>query len=214
MSFNNYYLLDDMEKYFPNFNRNEYEYKSEEELIDICREYYKEHLPVDATTWIRVNIPDDKLIYKEGCGKQIRFIRDIIYRNLFFSKEYPKAEKDSFDDEQEKYNSFQPMVISTHRSKSVILPVMEIDLKSVGVKIILRNNFYNWNITVESEKDIECDFKGTFTDERYHYCFCEGFPKEKIHGIYKDNHKKFTCCIVSDYELFTFMWLLREYLYQ
>ena len=106
------------------------------------------------------------------------------------------------------------MVISTHRSKSVLLPVMEINLKSVGVKLVFRDNFYNWNVTVESEKDIECDFRGTFTDESYHYCFCEGFPSDRIYGMYKDNHKKFTCCINSDYELFTFMWLLREYLYR
>ena len=91
MSIENYYLLDDMEKYFPNFNREEYEDKSAEELISICRPYYREHLPVDVTTWIRVNKPDEKLIYKDGCGRQICFIRDTICRNLFFYKEYPEV---------------------------------------------------------------------------------------------------------------------------
>lgn len=215
MSIENYYLLDDMEKYFPNFNREEYESKSAEELISICRPYYREHLPIDVTTWIRVNKPDEKLIYKEGCGRQVCFIRDTIYRRLFFEIEFPSAKDNPYSDESSKaYEDFQPFVISTHCSKSVILPVMEIDLKSVGVKLVFRNNFYNWNVTVESEKDIECDFKETFTDESYHYCFCEGFPGGRRHGMYKDNHKKFTCCIYNDYELFTFMWLLREYLYR
>ena len=210
----NYYILYDMEKYFPNFNRKEYEDKSEEELIGICRKYYREHLPVDVTAWIRVNQPDKKLLFKDGCGKQVCFIRDTICRNLFLYEEYPEAKGGKWDDEiYKKIKAFQPKVISTHCSKSVILPVMEIDLKSVDVKLVLRYNFYDWNVTIESEKDIDCDFKGTFTDEDYRYCFCQGFPKERIYGMYKENHKKFTCCITSDYELFTFMWLLREYLY-
>lgn len=215
MSFENYYILNDMEKYFPNFNKEEYENKSVEELINICRSYYREHLPIDVTTWIRVNKPDEKLLYKKGCGRQVCFIRDTICRNLLFYEEYPEAKEDRLNDETyRKSEEFQPKVISTHCSKSVTLPVMEIDLKSVSVKLVFRDNFYNWNVTVESEKDIDCDFKGTFTDGNYNYCFCEGFPSERIHGMYKDNHKKFTCCINSDYELFTFMWLLREYLYR
>lgn len=209
------YLLDDMEKYFPNFKREEYENKTIKELITICRSYYREHLPVDITTWIHVNEPDEKLLYKDGCIKQVCFIRDNICRNLFLFKEYPKAQEDNLEDEiYKKSKMFQPMVISTHRSKSVLLPVMEIDLESVGVKLVFRNNFYDWNVTIESQKDIDCDFKGTFIDEDYHYCYCEGFPKDRIHGMYKDNHKKFTFCINSDYELFTFMWLLRDYLYR
>lgn len=172
-------------------------------MISICRPYYKEHLPVDVTTWIRVNEPDEKLIYKKGCGKQVCFIRDTICRGLFFDNEFPNLKDDPYSDESSKaYEDFQPMVISTHRSKSVLLPVMEINLKSVGVKFVFRDNFYNCNVTVESENDIDCDFKETFTDENYHYCYCEGIPKDRIHGMYKDNHKKFTCCINNDYELF------------
>lgn len=209
----NYYLLDDMEKYFPDFKREEYEDKTIEELISICKPFYLEHLPVDVTTWYRVNEPDEKLLYKKGCGRQVVLIRDTIYRNLFFDKEYPYL-NDSFNEESMKiYEDFQPLVISTHRSKSVILPVMEMKLKRVGVNLVLRDNFYNWNVSVESENDIECDFKNIFTDDRYGYCYCEGFPKERIYGMYKDNHKNFTCCIGDDYKLFTFMWLLKEYLY-
>ena len=212
----NYYLLDDMEKYFPDFNRDEYKDKSIEELINICRPYYKEHLPVDVTTWFHVNEPDEKLIYRHGCGKQIVFIRDTIYRGLFFYKEHPEAEdiEVRFNEEScNRYDSFQPMVISTHVSKSVTLPVMEIELKSVGVKLVFRDNFHDWNISIESENDIECDFMGTFTDDDSHYRYCQGFPIEHIHGMYKNNHKKFTICIHTDYQLFTFMWLLRNHLY-
>lgn len=195
MSYENSYILDHMEKYFPDFNREEYEDKTVDELVSICRPYYREHLPVDLQAWFSVNIPEDKMLYKKAARDSIIFIRDII-TNLFFNKE------------------FTPMVISTHTSKSIKLPVVEIDLKSVGVKIVLRDNLYDWNVSIESENDIECDFMDTFKDENYHMCYCQGFPKDRIHGMYKDNHKKFTCYIGNDYTLFTFLWLLRDYLYK
>lgn len=206
----NYYLLDDMEKYFPNFNRSEYEHMSEEELIPICRQYYAEHLPVDVTTWIRVNEPDEKLIYKKGQGRQVCFIRDDIMRNMFFNLEN-KDLNGKYD--HDRYESFQPRVISTHHSKSVLLPVMEIELKSVGIKMVFRDNFYCWNISIESENPIEFEHKGLINDDSYHYCFCEGFPKDRIHGKYLEDHKKFTMYIRNDYDLYTFMFLLRDYLY-
>lgn len=204
MSNDNYYLLDDMEKYCPNFKRDKYEDKSKETLIPIFREYYASHLPVDVTTWIRVNEPSKDLIYKEGSGKQIVFLRDVITRGLFYS-----CENGNYD--HEKYDSFQPKVISTHTSKSVTLPVMKICLPSVGVEMIFRNNFYDWNVSIKSEKFLDFDHKGLINDDRD--CFYQGFPDEWKFGNYNDNHKQFTICIGSDYDLYAFMFLLKDYLY-
>ena len=104
-------------------------------------------MPVDVTTWIRVNTPDDKLICKDGQGKQVVFIRDTIVRHMFYEGEW----------DSKRYDEFQPKVISTHMSKSVLLPVMEIYLKEYGILLTLRNNFYNWNISVESEHEVIFD---------------------------------------------------------
>jgi len=198
----NYYLLDDMEKYQNDFNRKAYEHLSEQDLIPIFREYYNEHLPVDVTTWIRVNEPNKDLIYKNGQGKQVVFIRDRIMRNMFYEGEY----------DSERYEKFQPMVVDTHMSKSVLLPVMELNLNVLGIKILLRNNFYNWNLSIESKVNIEGNFMGLINDERYDYCFCEGFPSGKKYGKYQDNHKQFTICIDNDYDLYTFMFLLKNHM--
>lgn len=203
-----YYILDHFEKWIPNFNREQYENATKEELIEIGRPYFDTH-PVAVTAWYSVNEPDEKLIYREGLGKQMVFVRDKICKNLFFEKEYSHLKP--FDDEwHDAIVESEPKVISTHYSKSVKLPVMEINLPSVNVKMVLRYNFYDWNVSVESETPIDCDFKGTFKDGK---CWCEGFPKDRIYGNYKDDHKKFTVEIHSDYELFVFMWLLRDYLY-
>ena len=195
----NYYLLDDMEKYQEGFNRKAYEHLSIKETLPIFKDFYDKHLPVDVTTWIRVNTPDDKLICKDGQGKQVVFIRDTIVRHMFYEGEW----------DSKRYDEFQPKVISTHMSKSVLLPVMEIYLKEYGILLTLRNNFYNWNISVESEHEVIFDHKGTINYELYGYCYCEGFPKNKIFGKYVDDKRKFTVCIDDDYNLYVFMYLLQ-----
>lgn len=198
----NYYLLDDMEKYQEGFNRKDYENLSISETIPIFKEYYDKNMPIDVTTWVRVNKPDDKLIYKDGQGNQVCMIRDTIMREMFYEGEY----------DSKRYDEFQPKVISTHHSKSVLLPVMEINLQKYGVTLTLRNNFYNWNISIESEQEVIFDHKGMINDESYDYCFCEGFPINKIFGKYKDNKNQFTICIGDNYKLYTFMFLLKDWI--
>ncbi len=203
-------ILDDMKTYYPNFKRKHYETCSLEELRDLYQNYINSHLPFNSDSWLLVNEPDEGLIYKDGPKQQVQFVKNKIYRNLFFDKECVGLERCS-DEYDDVYDRFLPMVVSMHKSKSVLLPVFELNLKSVGVKIVLRNNFYDWNVSVESEKEIVCDFKNLLTEEK---CYCEGFPNNKKYGKYEDNCKCFTVCIPDDYKLFTFMWLLREYFYQ
>lgn len=202
----NYYLLDDMEKYDKTFNRKRYESMSIKEIEPIFRDYYNKHLPIDVTTWIRVNEPDDNLIYKKGQGNQVCFLRDTIMRGMFYKLAYGEYK----DGEYEKYKNFQPQVISTHKSKSVLLPVMEIELPSYGIKMTFRNNFYDWNISVESDREITFDHKGLINDNTH--CYCEGFSEEKIFNKYSDDKKKFTISVDDDYKLYALMFLLKDWL--
>lgn len=203
-----YCIYDDLEKYCPEFEKDKFKKMPDEEVIEFARNYYKNHLPVNITAWLRVNEPDERLIYKKCFSQQIRFIRDNISCDLFYGVENVDV-ADYYD--QARYEAFQPVVIGTHMSKSVLLPVMEITLKTVGVKMILRDNFYDWCVSIESDNDINCDFKGLITDRQGFY---EGFPKNKIYPPYtKDNKKRFSFCIGSDYDLYVLMFLLRDYLY-
>lgn len=204
----NYYLLDDMEKYNIVFNRSTYEHMSEKELIPIFRDYYAKHLPVDVTTWIRVNKPDENLTYKDGLGDQVCFVRDTIMRDIFYSSIFGKYEREA-------YEKFQPMVISTHMSKSVLLPVVLMNIEKYNIKIILRYNFYDWKIFIISKDEINCDFKGLFIekDKPINTIYCEGFPKDLVFDRYCDNKKQFTIEINDKYRLYTFMYLLNDYFY-
>jgi len=197
----NYTEMEDMQKYIEGFNPDDYEYGGETDpsVIAFARDYYDKHLPVDVTAWIRVNEPDEKLIYGKGLGKQVCFVRDEICKIL--SSNY------------DEWKNNPPMVISTHYSKSVKLPVFRIYLEKYGIEIILRDNFYDWKISVKSDKPLDFDYMGLFNPtKKILDIYCEGFPQDKVYGSYEENHKEFTIEIASDYDLYTFIFLLKNYL--
>jgi hypothetical protein len=200
MNTESYYLIDDMEKYNPLLDKDMYEEMEKDHIISEFRDYYKSHLPVDLLTWSRVNDPDDNLIYKKGFWDQVMLIRDTI--NMMLNGSY------------EEYQANPVMVINTHTSKSVTLPVYFINLKKYGVKMILRNNFYDWKVSVISDKELSMDFKGVFAeeDEPIHAVYCEGFKSDQVFGRFVDNKKRFTISIGGQYNLYTFMFLLVDYL--
>jgi hypothetical protein len=197
-----YSILSDMQKYIPNFDPSQYESgydKTDPSVIEYVKNYYSNHLHVDVTAWIRVNDPDPRLIYAERLGEQICFVRDRLCRVLF-----PNSQD---------FLANPPTVISTHFSKSLKLPVYQIDLKKYGVEIVLRNNFYDWKVSVKSDAPLDFDTMGLFDPTCYvTSIYCEGFPEEKVYGSYSADNSKFTVEIRSDYDLYTFMYLLMNYL--
>ena len=159
------------------------------------------------THWWRSNIPDDNLIYKDGLKDQCLFVRKLM-QDLFLEAETNYSSKE-WDEQSKILDKFEPVVVGTHRSKSVRLPVMEICLPKLGLNIILRYNFYDWCISVESEQEVNCDFMGLVTDQKGYF---EGFPNERIYERYSDNNKKrFNVVLNNDYEVYNFAFLLRNW---
>lgn len=194
--------LEDMQKYIKGFNPDDYEsccQNTDPSVVEFVRNYYDKHLPVDVTAWIRVNEPDKNLIYAEGLGDQVCFVRDTLCELL---RSTYKEWRDN-----------PPLVISTHNSKSVKLPVFQINLEKYGIEMVLRYNFYDWKISIKSDKPLDFDCMGLFNPTQeipYHYC--EGFPKNKVYGSYEQSHSQFTIEIHSHYKLYTFIFLLKNYL--
>lgn len=192
--------LDDMEKYNKNFKREHYEELEELAVKSMFRDYYYDkNLPVDLLSWCRVNQPSDEMIYKKVYWTQIMFIRDTI--NNIFYKSYKE------------YENNPVMVINTHTSKSIKLPVYEINIKKHNLKMILRHNFYDWKVSVISNKDISIDFMNLFNEnDVINSVYCEGFKKEQVFDSFKNNKKEFTFEIDDNFKLFTFMYILNNYL--
>lgn len=160
--------------------------------------------------WLDKNPLDANLIFGKQRGDQCIFVMNDLMNNLFLNiaSDYDFEHK-SFEENAKIQEEFVPSVVGEHYSKSVILPVMEMDLSKIGLKIVLRCNFYNWCISVESENEIDCDFMGLITDESG--CF-EGFPRDRIYeGYSKTNNKNFSLTLRGRYDVYTFMYILRNW---
>lgn len=155
--------------------------------------------------WALDNEPSDTIIYKDGYWDQIRFIRDrlpelfhdIIYNNEY-AINYTKAQK-------------RIVVINTHTSKSIKLPVVLIDLEdTLELKLIMRNNFHDWKISVLSSVfSIEACFGYLFEqNEIIDPIYCEGFKEKFVFDSYQNDKKFFTVEIRNDYQMYTFIFLV------
>ena len=146
--------------------------------------------------WMRKREIDDKMLYKNVAIKQECFIRDQICMRLLHTHSF---------------------VISTHRSKSIVLPVYAFTMEN-GIKVICRENFYGWKLSVKLPKDRPCEniipedlLEGGY-DENTSKCYIEGFKDEWIFEGYKldKTQRNFSFGVYSDYDFYTVMYMLKH----
>jgi hypothetical protein len=144
--------------------------------------------------WVKQQTVDDKMSWKEASEEQMRFLFDLQDLVLI---DIPR---------EERLNHI--LVISTHCSKSISLPVVKIERPDHSLTFILRNNFYNWKLSVISKEPVVANFDGLFftvppiepeyTGDPLHRCYFEGFPQEYIFGYYEKSDKKKWSCELHD----------------
>jgi hypothetical protein len=127
----------------------------------------------------------DLMSFKPVSAKQIMFARDELCDII----------ASGIEDREQRHSIVT--VTSEHRSKSVIFPVYNFDRSDIGLRIVARNNFYNWKISVISDTPIIANFDGLFytnppidpeyTGDPLNSCYFEGFPKELVFGYYHNN---------------------------
>ena len=82
-----------------------------------------------------------------------------------------------------------PLVIGTHTSKSILLPVVE--FRVGDVVLTMRGNFHNYKVSVSSP--VTVDFLNLFSPTKeIHPAYCEGFPPNRIYGSYVHDPRQFT----------------------
>jgi len=145
--------------------------------------------------------------YKAGCN-QIMFVRDDVHQLVA---------RHVSDDPEERYTfrrTFPPRAISSHTSKSMPLPVYEIELAHLGLRLTMRNNFYNWVVTVESERPVTGPFYGLIRPDETkipHY-YAEGFHPDWLFDPWTSGAKKFSTFLYGEHTLWAFLMLLTEHL--
>jgi hypothetical protein len=149
-----------------------------------------------ATEWVKANVPAENLLYRDHFWPQIGFVRDVLAAAL--------AQRT--DHTLEEYTNLV-RVCGEHHSKSVTLPVFSIAWKR-GVTFTLRNNFHDWNVSVDADRPIEWDFDGLFDRRKDNYCFVQGFPPDRVFGRFDENPQRFTFSVSSNYDVYVFFFLL------
>lgn len=158
--------------------------------------------PEKLQIWANSHTPEDNLIWKRSYWNQIMFVRDRL----------PKAfTKNNMEYIQLVENI---TVISTHTSKSILLPVYHLTIPYIDLSIVIRNNFYDWKVTVTapSKPLLLGNMFGNLFDPTITipYYNCEGFPKDKVAGSFATNHQHFTSELGDDYDLYIFCWLIAQ----
>ncbi len=134
-------------------------------------------------SWATANAPDEGLIYKSGFWNQVIWVRDDLSYLVSCGLKKP----------------IEAQVISSHRSKSVRLPVYELTRPDLGLRLILRDNYSNWKLSCITERPLVVDFSGLFrttppiepdyTGDPLHSVYFEGFPKNLVFGYYEPSDK-------------------------
>lgn len=136
--------------------------------------------------------PENKtLIYNTYAEKQMCMIRDIISESLLKTPVF---------------------VVSVHRSKSCTLPVYAMRLQN-GIKVIMRNNFHDWVVSIISPKEINIPEElvyGLNKNKNITKVYCEGFIDEWVFPFNTKNFKNSTFFVNDDFRLFTLLYFLNK----
>jgi len=160
-----------------------------------------DEMNVSLQEWINSNAPKEEMYYCRAWSNQVCFVRDDIPKFLINNYDYSiyATIRDNIT------------VISTHTSKSVKLPVYRI--KAFGSTYIIRGNFHNWMISVESgNEEIKVDFKklGVIHSDvgKINSIYCEGFKEEWVYDSWDNNKWKFTIELGTRDDVMIFFWLI------
>lgn len=151
--------------------------------------------------------PDDSRVYKNAAVDQVCFVRNKL----------PCA----FVQDRDEYSRHQSgdgtVVIGTHRSKSCVLPVYGLDIKSLGVKAVTRGNFYNWAVSITTPRPVDLSMfkaQGARLSEPVNPVYCEGFEDRWVLGSYDQDPCAFTIELNDDYALYALFMTIAHQLRQ
>lgn len=156
--------------------------------------------------WLEEHRPDNNMVYKDAWYE--------VYRRIWWNKILPmfsdawnKPGRKNLGECNEDMNNVID-IVGRHRSKSMLHPVLRINYH--GTVIVFRYNFYDYNVTVISNKQLNLPMKELFKS-REETMYHEGFPEEYvIEDRYEDNKSRFMVCIDDHFKFYTFLFLLKR----
>ncbi len=163
---------------------------------------------VPLQQWISSQTVGDEMLWKGAFGHQVGFMRDRL--NYLLASGLEAMPEDL------------ATVISTHMSKSIRLPVVSFNRPDLGIRFVVRDNFYNWKLSVVDEtrriRRGAPDFTGLFktrpppepdyTGDPLAYVYFEGFPGDLVFGYYDaSDGSRWSAEISGNNEMWTTLFL-------
>lgn len=164
---------------------------------------------VPLLEWCRTDgsWPDDGKLFKNATVEQACFVRDKL--PCAFALDRSEYERHQGGD--------GTVVIGTHRSKSCVLPVYGLDIKSLGVRAVMRNNFHNWVVSITMPRQVDLAMfkaQGARLDEPVNAVYCEGFEGRWVLGSYDHDPCAFTIELNDSYALYALFMTIAHQLRQ
>lgn len=177
-------------------------------------------------TWLMENAhrnENKQLFFETAAAQQAMFVRDMLAPLVWADIPYndlPRVSDEAYKDQPETC-----FVVGEHCSKSTALAAYQFERPDLGLRMVMRNNYYNWNITFHSETpipqtalsgfttdfDTEEDRKRWSKSRYWSYLFFEGFPYEDMKGPWSLDPTSFSTWCVSDYDLYTMIFNVLQY---
>lgn len=187
----------------------------------------QQHLMQWFMPWLD-EFEDSDYYAKDAASNQIMFVRDTIapmVRKKGFYCDIPEVKVVSptrFKDHKDFTHTVKQtaLVVGEHHSKSVRLPVYAFGRRDLGLTLVLRGNFHNWKLSVQSylkpianeafpmlfitEPSLEPEYTGNHLSPVYF----EGFPREWCFGYYSENKHQWSAEIWNRDALWTTIFLI------
>lgn len=140
--------------------------------------------------YMRTHEISDEMIWKRSAIDQMVFVRDTLCDYLL---------------------RVPVFVVSTHRSKSIELPVYYFEMRN-GIRAIMRENFHGWIVTLITPHPVTleefCHGYGAYPYEDIPKCYAEGFKDSWLHPYVKEGARRTTFDVDGNYKLYTLFYLL------
>lgn len=166
--------------------------------------------------WLKEHQGTDLLYVKRDAQQrvslpQVHFVRDALGELLWADTLYDDLPREPPPRADCRLTAW---VIGEHHSKSVRLPVYSLERPDKGVRLVLRDNHYDWKLSVASEVPIDHELfaylfhttppiEPDYTGNELASCYFEGFPKDLIFGYHANDSRRWSASIGGDRALWT-----------
>lgn len=115
----------------------------------------------------------EKMLWKAGFPRQMDTLRRVLELGQMYDSKAAVS------------------IVSYHTSKSIKLPVALFEVPIAGLEVFMRDNFYNWAISVKADRPLNADFPRPLMLEPG--CF-EGFDRGDlpIYAAWKPDARRFS----------------------